>query len=146
MNADAGLRAVARVRGVRESDSRIGLTTALGEHRAAQARVDELRHRLETASTFVAGSAPEFLALRTSLAALGDVLIAAESARDGSRTVSDAALARWQVDKSRLSAIEMLLERRAADRRTDAARREARELDDLAAQRWSRQRDGGVHR
>jgi flagellar FliJ protein len=140
MNADAGLQAVARVRGVRESDSRIGLQTAMLEHHAAQARVQRLRGRLEDADAFGTGSAAEFLALRISLVALGEVLIEAETARDASLRISAAALSRWQQDKSRLSAIEMLLERRVAARRTEAARLEARELDDIAAQRWLRQR------
>lgn len=136
--ADAGLYAVARVRGVRESDSRLGLQTALAEQRAAQASVDELRTRIDASSTFEIGSASAFLLQRESLAVLGTLLLAAEDERDGSVTISEAAYARWQSDRTRLAAIEMLLERRAADRRTAAGRAEARELDDIAAQRWLR--------
>lgn len=136
--ADAGMRAVARVRGVRESDSRVGLQTALRESRSAQTTVDTLRGQIEEASGFATGSAAEFLALRTSLTALGEVLLTAEGHRDEARTISEAAYARWQQDKARLSAIEMLLERRAADRRAERDRAEARELDDIAAQRWLR--------
>ncbi|MCZ4497975.1 MAG: hypothetical protein JWQ74_528 [Marmoricola sp.] len=135
-SADAGLHAVARVRGVRETDSRLGLRTALTEYRAAQASVDALRSRI-TASTFDTGPAGAFLALRESLAVLGTMLIAAEAERDSSQVISDAAYARWQSDRTRLAAIEMLLERRAANRRTEAARVEARELDEIAAQRWN---------
>ncbi len=136
---DAGLRAVARVRRVRESDSRVGLQTALHEHRAAEAKVQDLRGRLAATNGFASGSAAEFLAVRASLAALGEVLISAEAERDESCTIREAAFARWQQDRARLSAIEMLLERRAAARRAERDRAEARELDDIAAQRWLRQ-------
>jgi flagellar export protein FliJ len=139
---DAGLRAVARVRGVRETDSRIGLQSALGELRAAQARVDDLRGRLSSADAFTRGSTASFLALRSSLDALGSVLVEAEAARDQAGTISDAALARWQQDRSRLSAIEMLLDRRAAERRADAVRAETREQDEVAARRWARANRG----
>lgn len=136
---DAGLRAVARVREVRESDSRAGLQTAFGEHRSAQSRVDELRARIEAAHEFASGSSAEFISLRASLAALGEVLIVAETERDEARTISDAAFTRWQLDRARLSAIEMLLQRRAELRRAEQERAEVRELDDIAAQRWLRQ-------
>ncbi|HET6151980.1 MAG TPA: flagellar FliJ family protein [Marmoricola sp.] len=141
MSLDAGMLAVARVRRVRESDSRIGLQSALAEYRVTQGRVDVLRERLAAAGGFSSGSAAEFQVLRHALAALGDVLIAAESELDSSQMISGAALVRWQDDKARLSAIELLLERRTAARRTAAARREARDLDDIAAQRWLRARD-----
>lgn len=137
---DDGLRAVERVRGVRETDSRIGLRTAWAETRAAQARVDDLRAQLEHASTFNTGSAASFLALRQSLQLLGDVLIAAEDARDASQLISDTAYARWQTDRTRLAAVENLLERRTSARRAEATRKEAVELDDIAAQRWLRAR------
>jgi flagellar export protein FliJ len=136
---DAGLRAVARVRAVRETDSRVGLRTAWDEYRATQHRVDDLRHQLETASAFGSGSAASFLALRQSLEVLGDVLIAAEDARDASRLISETAFARWQHDRTRLAAVEMLLERRTDARRAVAERAEVRELDDIAAQRWLRE-------
>ena len=141
---DPALRAVERVRGVRETDSRIGLRTAWAESRAAQARVDDLRAQLEKASAFGTGSATSFLAQRQSLQLLGDVLIAAEDARDASVLISDTAYARWQTDRTRLAAVENLLERRTAARRAEVARKEAVELDDIAAQRWLRARDEGV--
>jgi flagellar export protein FliJ len=69
---------------------------------------------------------------------LGMVLLAAGEERDRARRISAAALEAWHLDRARLAAIEGLLERRAAARRTEAARSEARELDDLATQRWLR--------
>ncbi len=142
-NDDAGLLAVARVRRVRETDSRIGLQTALAEQRTAQARVDELRRRLHAADRFATGSAADFVALRSSLDVLGMVLVSAVEELDRSRTISAAALDAWHRERANLAAIEALLERRGAVRRTEAARSEARELDDLATQAWLR-RDGEV--
>ena len=43
MSAEPRLRVVARVRGVRERDSRLGLVEALGEEREAEARVVALQ-------------------------------------------------------------------------------------------------------
>lgn len=144
---DAGLHAVARVRGVRESDSRLGLRTAWAEYRAAQERVDGLRRQIEETNAFSTGSAASFLALRHSLQLLGEVLIAAEEARDSSQVISDAAYARWQYDRSRLAAVTELLERRRLARRAEAERAETRELDDIAAQRWlSEHRAAAGHR
>lgn len=137
---DAGLDAVARVRSVRETDSRIGLQTALGEQRSAQARVDELRRRIEHTGSFEVGTADEFLSLRRSLEALGSALLVSEQERNQASTISSAALVQWHHDKARLAAIEMLLDRRTAERRAVAVRYEARELDDIAGQRWLRAR------
>lgn len=144
-NGDAGMRAVARVRAVREQDSRVGLQQALDEQRAHEGRVAELRGRLARADSFAAGSVGSYLALRTSLESLGAVLRSVESDAATSRTISEAAYGRWQQDKARLSAVEVLLEHRAAARRHEAARVEARDLDEIAARIWQRRRagDGG---
>lgn len=136
--ADAGMLAVARVREVREQDSRIGLQQALGEQRAHERRVAELRGRLEGAGSFSTGSAGAFLALRNSLDVLGAAVRAAEEETAASRRISEAAYDRWQVDRTRLAAVETLIERRAAARRAEAARREARDLDEIAVQLWQR--------
>jgi flagellar export protein FliJ len=141
---DAGMLAVARVRGVREQDSRIGLQQALGEQRARERRVAELRGRLEGSGSFGTGSAGAFLALRASLDVLGAAVRDAEEATAASRRISEAAYDRWQVDRARLAAVESLLERRAAVRRAEAARREARDLDEIAAQLWQRRESEGA--
>lgn len=137
-NQDAGLLAVARVRRVRETDSRIGLQTAIAEQRAAQARVEDLRHRLIDAQRFDAGSTSDFVVLRDLLQVIGTVLLTAIDEHSQTLTISAAALAAWQRDRAKLAAIEGLLESRADARRAEAARLEARELDDLATQRWLR--------
>ena len=139
---DAGLRAVARVRSVREQDSRIGLQQAIKEQRVHEVRAAEARHRIENAGTFAAGSAASFLALRASLDALGQVLRSAEEEAGTSRTISEAAYGRWQQDKAGLAAVELLLERRAELRRVEDARREARDLDEVAALMWQRRGAG----
>ena len=140
---DAGMLAVARVRGVREQDSRIGLQQALGEQRAHERHVAELRARLEGSSEFSSGSAGTFLALRASLDALGAAIRDAEEVTAASRRISEAAYDRWQVDRARLAAVEALIERRAAARRAEAARREARDLDEIAVQLWQRREAEG---
>lgn len=138
---DAGLHAVARVRGVREQDSRIGLQQALAEHRAHTGRATELRRRLDSSPAFATGPAGAYLVHRGSLDALGVAIRAADEDAAASRLISEAAYDRWQADRARLAAVELLVERRAAARRAEAARVEARELDEIAAQLWQR-RDG----
>lgn len=140
---DAGMRAVARVRGVRERDSRLGLQQALREQRAAEARVAYLRSAMVAADDFTAGDATAFLALRVRLRSYGDALSVAGAEAEGSRTIAEAAQAHWRRDRTRLEAVEQLLERRAAERCREAARAEARELDDIAGQLWQRRAAGG---
>jgi flagellar export protein FliJ len=139
---DAGMLAVARVRSVREQDSRIGLQQAIGEQRAHEQRAADLRQRLEGSCAFDAGSAGSFLALRTSLDALGGALRTAEDETATSRRISEAAYDRWQLDRARLAAVELLIERRTAARRAELARRDARDLDEIAVQLWQRRETG----
>ena len=68
--ADRGLGAVARVREVRERDSRLGLVAALADLRAREARVGELEAALREHGSFVSGDMATFVALRESLTAL----------------------------------------------------------------------------
>lgn len=141
---DRGIRAVRRVRSVRETDSRVGLQQAVTERRTAGARVNALRRRIGDADDFTDGSTTDFVGSRAKLQALGEALTEAEQAWESSRTVTEAARAQWQDDRARLAAIDLLLARRAATRRIEEFRRESRELDDLAAQRWLRkQAEGG---
>lgn len=138
---DAGLHAVARVRGVREQDSRSGLQQANRELASAEAAVTDLEASLTSAAAQGHdGEADGWVAARAALAALGSRISAARTSAAMSRTVAEAALARWQSDRSRLEAVELLLARRADARRAEADRAEARELDDLAAQQHLRRR------
>ncbi|MGN6782677.1 MAG: flagellar export protein FliJ [Marmoricola sp.] len=136
---DAGLNAVARVRGVREQDSRTGLQQAHRELASAEAKVVRLEGVLSDAAAAPApAEADAWTSARATLAALSSRVSAAREGAAMSRTVAEAALARWQSDRSRLQAVELLLDRRAAERRAEADRAEARELDDLATQRHVR--------
>ncbi len=145
---DRGMFAVRRVRSVREQDSRLGLQQAVAERRSAGARVSALRGQLLAADSFSAGSTASFLAARSALQALGSALSDAHQHWETSRTVTEAAQSQWRQDHTRLAAIDLLLERRVAVRRAEQARGEARDLDELAMQRWLRQnpRTGGDDR
>lgn len=136
---DAGLHAVRRVREVREQDSRIGLLQANNEVRAAQTQLTRLNDALvDDRPAGSSASTGSFLVVRTALTALSGRISTARDGLDMSRTVAEAALVHWQADKARVRAVEELLVRRENERRHDAERREARELDDIAAQRWLR--------
>ena len=136
---DRGLAAVARVRGVRETDSRIGLRQVLAEEAAATARVAALEAGLGATTVPGTTTPGALLALRAALAGTGVLLAEGREAAATARVVSDEARVRWQADRARLAAVTQLLERRAARRRAEAERAAAREADDLAAQRWLRE-------
>ena len=142
--ADRGLRAVARVRAVREQDSRLGLLHADREHRAAVVRAEELELLVRAHAGPLADGASvpagEWAGRR---AVLGSVAAAARRTQreaEAAAVVRTAAQEHWQQDRSRLRAVEVLLERRAAERRAEAAKAEAALLDDLGGQRWLRAR------
>ncbi len=137
---DRGLAAVRRVRGARERDSRIGLQQALA---AARQRADEAStaaQRVAQVPVFEAGAVGDFhrhvLHTTTLAAAAG---LAADRA-EGSRLLAEEASGRWQRERTALRVADLLLERRAEQRAAEQARREAAELDDLAAQGWLRAR------
>lgn len=135
---DRGMHAVARVREVREQDSRLGLQQASAEQREREARLSELHRHVEASPVFEAGSAASFLALRASMTALGEAVGEAREELDASRRITEAAREHWQRDHSRLRAVETLLETRAAERAAERARREAARLDEAASQLWLR--------
>ena len=135
---DRGLHAVARVRSVREHDSRIALQLALAEQRSHEDRVATLIERLTHAPAEVAGSPAAVIGLRAGLDAIADAARAAQEEAEAHRLLAEDARARWQVAASDLEAAEQLLARRAARRRTAALKAEARELDELASVRWAR--------
>lgn len=139
--ADRGLRAVARVRGVREHDSRQGLQLAVAEQRSRHDRLEELSHRLAEAPAHLDGSPADVLGLRMALGFLGDQVRDARTEVEHGEVLVNAAREHWEQDKAQLTAVEKLLARRAARRRAEAARAEAKENDDIAAQRWARGRE-----
>lgn len=137
---DEGLQAVARVREMREQDSRHGLRLALQEQRRREEDARRYLDRIEQAPSFVTGSTADFQAGRAALASLSSALTTAQQQIAAGRVVTESAREHWQSDKTRLNAVEMLLERRAAERAAAADRAEAKELDDIGARLWLRRR------
>jgi flagellar export protein FliJ len=144
VSAQPRLGVVARVRGVRERDSRIGLVEALEEERTAEARVLALQEQLTAMSSFEAGRLAEFAARQRAVTALGEALTAARSRLDSARVVALAAREQWRTDRSRLAAVETLIEHREAEQRQEQRRREDRRLDAVAEDLWRRRNAGGT--
>lgn len=140
---DRGLAAVARVRSVRETDSRIGLTQVLAEEAAVAARLADLEGQLTSTPVAAVTTPGELLVHGAALSQLGILIKETRNDVETAAVVSAEARARWGSDRARLAAVEHLLEQRAVRRRTEAGRRADRDADDLAAQRWSRATHGG---
>lgn len=137
---DRGLTAVRRVRSARENDSRIGLQHALAESRRKQADATRLREQLETAPGFTAGTVADFRVHTQRLTGLAEAGTRAEDAAASSVRIADEASRRWQHDRTEVRVVDLLLDRRAAVRAAERTRREAADLDDLAAVGWLRRR------
>jgi flagellar FliJ protein len=135
---DRGMRAVARVREVRERDSRIGLLQALTAVRTREEELAGLQAVLAEAVQQSPGDLDGFAASRRLLAGMAAGVREAEHRLEGSRTVATEAHSRWQADKARVKAIEQLLERRASRRAEEAARAEVREVDDIVGRLQAR--------
>lgn len=140
---DAGLNAVARVRGAREQDSRIGLQQAMAELRDREARVAALRQELASVEHPEELAVADFVMHHERVRAFVQSVDEAQQEAASATAVAAAARAHWAVDKARLAAVEMLLERRAEERREEDRRREARDLDEVVTQQWLRSRDSG---
>jgi len=126
---------------MRERDSLFGLHGATLDARRDRDRLESLDSRLDTRP---AAPAPEgealasFIETRGALLALGSAIAAARVQLDSTDAVALAARSRWQHDKTQLDAISMLMERRALELREELLRRESRDLDEIAGQRWAR--------
>lgn len=132
---DRGLHAVARVRDVRERDSRLGLLQALAAVRTREAELAAREQALTEASARPFGSVGEFAVGRQFLEATATAVVDAQRRLTASTTVATEARNRWQADKTRARAIEHLLEVRAERARAEALRAEARETDDIVGGR-----------
>lgn len=137
---DAGMRAVARVRGVREQDSRLGVARAAADEREAARRLHAVGERLAATSDPASADPASYAAWRTAAASVAVEVTASRAALASATRLTAMARDHWQHDKTRLSAVELLLERRAEQRRADRLRRERIEVDDLVAARWLRAR------
>lgn len=135
---DRGLVAVRRVREARERDSRIGLQQALAATREREAEASVLRERLAAAPAFGTGTADEFVGYTVLVRALAESVTEKEEAVRRSATVAEEARRRWGLDRQAVRTVELLLARRAEERRQVRARREAADLDELATQAWLR--------
>lgn len=143
-HADIAMKAVSRVRAVHERESRIGLQRALTERREASERVESISDTIASATTPSTADSSSFVAQRGLLMGAGVRLHEAKQDEAAASAQVSTALQAWQGDKTRLRAVELLLDRRAAAARQEALRLEAQQLDELASQRWARTR-GGDH-
>ncbi|MBC2932328.1 flagellar FliJ family protein [Nocardioides sp. zg-1228] len=137
---DAGMRAVARVRGVREQDSRLGVARAAADERESARRLDAVVARLASAAEPSVADPEAYTAARRAAAGLAADVTASRAALASAATLTTLAREHWQRDRTRLSAVELLLEHRAQQRRAERLRRERVEVDDLVAARWMRAR------
>ena len=137
---DRALHAVRRVRDVREQDSRFGLSIALTSLDEREAAVETANQHLHNAGGFDTGSVADFQSHVDRLAGLVTLQSRAVAAADASRMVAEEARRRWQRDRQQVRVVDLLLERRAAERSEVRARREQAQLDDLATQSWLRRR------
>jgi flagellar export protein FliJ len=135
---DRGLHAVARVREVRERDSRIGLLQALTNVRTREAELAAREQALAAATARSFATIGEFVVGRQFLEASAQDVVAAQRRLAASTTVATEARNRWQADKTRVRAIEHLLEVRAERARAEALQAEARETDDIVGGRAAR--------
>ncbi|MBJ7359161.1 hypothetical protein [Nocardioides sp.] len=141
---DRGLRAVARVREVRERDSRLGLLRASEEHRAQEQRAEELDQtvRLRAADGAPQGQGlPQWAEQRRALMALAAAAGRAHADAEAAARLKASAHEHWQRDRARLGAVEHLLGLRAQARHEELERAAARELDDIGGQAWLRRRE-----
>lgn len=138
--AERGLAAVRRVREARERDSRIGLQQALAATRRHEAEATASRERLAAVPGFGDGTAEEFRGYTLLVRALAESVAETQEAVRRSTTVAEEARRRWGLDRQAVRTVELLLERRAEERRRELARREGADLDELATQGWLRHR------
>jgi flagellar protein FliJ len=136
---DRGLKAVARVRDVRERDSRLGLQQALREEQTLQDRLTTLQEQMRVTAAFDSGDMRDYVAARTALESLRVAASELQQEVDSAAVLTATARSHWLYDKTRLAAVEGLLERRADERRVEAATKEAHELDDVAGRLWLRE-------
>ena len=150
MNRNGGnLRGLVRLRTVRERDSRIGLATALTEEQAVARRIADLEHQLATFPVPELSALTRFQDRQLAIDAIRTALGTARHDLETAALVSAAARDRWIADKTRLDAVESLVERRAAAARAERRRREVQQLDEVAEQMWRRREaalvtDGGA--
>ena len=139
---DPGLRAVARVRAVRERDSRLGLTQALTEEQQGAARVEQLQEKLQSTPPAPSGEVTAFLRAAADRAARAAAVSSARADLESARVVAMSARERWLADQQRLAAVETLLERRAQERALEQRRADDKAQDETGGNVWRRNQVG----
>ena len=144
MSATHRRRHARRRPGARRPRARQPPRPPAGHQRAAPSRDQLVRSssRRSTRPLALRRRAPSatFLAVRAGYWPSTEARSAAATATSSARSIADGRRAtHWQRDQTRLAAVELLLERRADERRAERARTRGRELDDIATQRWQRQ-------
>ncbi len=142
MTGRGRLAGVVRVRAIRERDSRIGFATALEEEHRAAAQVTRIEELLATLPQPSVQDLAGFAARQHTATALGEALRRARAELASAHRITLTARDRWRSDRSRLAAVESLVDRRAAARAAVARRRETRELDAIAEDLWRRRHHG----
>ncbi|MFC7496466.1 MULTISPECIES: flagellar FliJ family protein [unclassified Nocardioides] len=132
------LRGLVRLRTVRERDSRTGLATALAEERHVETAIADLEQQLATLPTPSSVDLQAFQGRQQTLELIRMALTDARADLEVARVVSTAARDRWVADRTRLKAVESLVERRAAAVRAERERRERIALDEVAEEMWRR--------
>lgn len=138
MSQKGSLSGLVRLRSVRERDSRTGLATALAEEQTAAAAVTGLETMLASLAMPDRLDHASFQAHQHTVDLIRTGLEDARRTLETAQIVSTAARDRWVADRTRLKAVEALVERRAAVVRAERARREIRELDEVASDLWRR--------
>lgn len=138
MSRKGSLGGLVRLRSVRERDSRTGLATALAEERAAATTVADLEEMLASLPMPPVLDLAAFRGHQHTVEMIRTALEEARRSLETAHHVSVAARDRWVADRTRLKAVESLVERRAALARAERARREIRELDEVASDLWRR--------
>ena len=142
---DRALEAVRRVRTVREQDSRYGLTVSLTSEQDRALEAEAAHQRRAQAPQFGTGSVADFRSHLGRMSGLVALEHRATARAAASRVVAEEARNRWQHDRQQVRVVDLLLERRAAERAQERARREQAQLDDLATQGWLRNRAAEAH-
>ena len=140
MTQDRGLLAVARVRGAQERTSRVDLERALQQVKEREVDLRRRQQMIRAAGPFLGGTAADFVTTRVSLGHMAQSASEAARRLEESKQAAATAHRSWLERKTKLRAVELLLERREQRRREERNRREQVELDEAAGQIWMRQR------
>jgi flagellar export protein FliJ len=138
MRRQGELAGLVRLRSVRERDSRTGLATALAEERDAEVAVTGLEQHLGSLTAPAVLDLAAFHGHQHTVELTRVALGQARRTLESARQLSAAARERWIADRTRLKAVESLVERRLAAVRAERARQEVRELDEVAGEMWRR--------